>query len=324
MKVLLVGLGRWGEKHLRVLGELGVELWVADVSAERRALAVKAGVAAARAVEDFRQALPHVDAVDIVTPAYNHLAVAGECLRAGRDCFIEKPLTLTVDEGRRLAAIVAETGRVLKVGHIFRFHPVTTALRERIAAGALGRVRYCTGRFAGFKRPRTDVGVTQTDAIHYFDLFAHLLDREATAVTATLRDHLGRGLDDCSFTTVEYGDVPAFVEAGYFAPGTYRDCVIVGERATLDADFGTSEVRVVANRHVETPTGWQAPEGSVETFKATGPEPLRREIELFLHAVTGHGRPAVDVQAGLAALRTVEAAQRSSTLGRRVTLAEIG
>jgi len=323
VRVLLVGLGRWGGKPLRVLGELGVELWVADVSAERRAFAVKTGVAPARAVEDFRQALPHVDAVDIVTPADNHLALAGECLRAGRDCFIEKPLTLTVDEGRRLALIVAETGRVLQVGHIFRFHPVTTVLRERLAAGALGRVRYSTGRFAGFKRPRTDVGVTQTDAIHYFDLFAHLLEREATAVTAMLRDHLGRGLDDCSFTTVEYGDVPAFVEAGYFAPGTYRDCVIVGERATLDADFGTSEVRVLANRHVETPSGWQAPEGSVETFKATGPEPLRREIELFLDAVARGGRPAVDVQAGLAALRTVEAAQRSSTLGRRVTLAEL-
>jgi UDP-N-acetylglucosamine 3-dehydrogenase len=323
MRVLLIGLGRWGEKHLRVLGELGVELWVADVSAERRAFAVKAGVVPARAVEDFRLALPHVDAVDIVTPADNHLDLAGECLRAGRDCFIEKPLTLTVAEGRRLASIVAETGRVLQVGHIFRFHPVTTALRERLAAGALGRVRYCTGRFAGFKRPRTDVGVTQTDAIHYFDLFAYLLEREATAVTATLRDYLGRGLDDCSFTTVEYGDVPAFVEAGYFAPGTYRDCVIVGEHATLAADFGTSEVRVLANRHVETATGWQAPEGAVESFKASGPEPLRREIELFLDAAARRGRPAVDVQAGLAALRTVEAAQRSSALGRRVTLAEL-
>jgi UDP-N-acetylglucosamine 3-dehydrogenase len=323
VKVLLVGLGRWGEKHLRVLGELGVELWVADVSAERRAFAVKAGVAAARAVEDFRQALPHVDAVDIVTPADNHLALAAECLRAGRDCFVEKPLTLTVDEGRRLAAIVARTSRVLQVGHIFRFHPVTTALRERLAAGAIGRVRYCTGRFAGFKRPRTDVGVTQTDAIHYFDLFAHLLGRPATAVTATLRDHLGRGLDDCSFATVEYGDVPAFVEAGYFAPGTARDCVIVGEQGTLAADFGTSEVRVLANRHVETPSGWQAPEGGVESFKASGPEPLRHELEGFLDAVTRRSPPAVDVQAGLDALRTVEAAQRSSALGRRVTLAEL-
>ena len=321
--MLLVGLGRWGEKHLRVLGELGVDLWVADVSAERRAFAIKAGVTPARAVEDFRLALPHVDAVDIVTPTENHLTLAAECLGAGRDCFIEKPLTLTVAEGRRLAAIVAETGRVLQVGHIFRFHPITAALRERLGAGTIGRVRYCTGRFAGFKRPRTDVGVTQTDAIHYFDLFAHLLERPATAVTATLRDHLGRGLDDCSFTTVDYGDIPAFVEAGYFAPGTARDCVIVGERGTLAADFGTSEVRVLANRHVETPSGWHAPEGTAETFKAPGPEPLRHELERFLDAVKRGSRPAVDVQAGLDALRTVEAAQRSSALGRRVTLAEL-
>ena len=323
MKVLLVGLGRWGEKHLRVLGELGVDLWVADVSAERRAFAIQAGVTASRAVEDFRRALPHVDAVDIVTPTESHLALASECLRAGRDCFIEKPLTRTVDEGRRLAALVAETGRALQVGHIFRFHPVTTALRERLAAGALGRVRYCTGRFAGFKRPRMDVGVTQTDAIHYFDLFAHLLGRPATAVTATLRDHLGRGLDDCSFTTVDYGDVPAFVEAGYFAPGTARECTIVGEQGTLAADFGTSEVRVLANRHVETPSGWQAAEGAVESFKASGPEPLRHELERFLDAVTRRSHPTVDVQAGLDALRTVEAAQRSSSLGRRVALAEL-
>ncbi len=320
MKVLLVGLGRWGEKHLRVLAELGVELWAADVSAERRAFAVKAGVAPDRAVEDFRRALPHVDAVDIVTPADTHLALAGECLRAGRDCFIEKPLTLTVDEGRRLAGIVANTGRVVQVGHIFRFHPVTAVLRERLAAGVLGRVRYCTGRFAGFKRPRTDVGVTQTDAIHYFDLFAYLLERQATAVTATLRDYLGRGMDDFALATVEYGDVPAVVEAGYFAPGTLRDCVIVGEHATIAADFGSSEVHLLANRHVQSASGWQAPEGAVESFKAPGPEPLRRELELFLEAVAQRGRPSIDVHAGLAALRIVEAAQQSSALGRRVTL----
>jgi predicted dehydrogenase len=71
---------------------------------------------------------------------------------------------------------------------------------------------------------------------------------------------------------------------------------------------------------VETPSGWQAPEGPVESFKASGPEPLRRELELFLDVVARRGRPAVDVQAGLAAMRTVEAAQQSSALGRRVTL----
>jgi len=195
-------------------------------------------------------------------------------------------------------------------------------MRERIRSGSVGPVRYCTGRFAGFKRPRTDVGVTQTDGIHYFDLFAHLLDCEPTAVTATLRDFLGRGMDDLGFCAVEYGQVPAFVEAGYFAPGTYRDCVIVGERETLSGDFGTAEVKVLANRHVKQGSAWNAPEGAAETHKATGPEPLSHELKLFLEACAHGTAPAVDVGAGLLALRVVEAAHLSSKLGRRVFVSE--
>jgi UDP-N-acetylglucosamine 3-dehydrogenase len=323
VRVLLIGLGRWGEKHLRVLLELGVDLWVADRSDERRALAVRTGVAPARVLQDFRVGLPEVDAVDVVTPADSHRALVAECLCAGKDCFVEKPLALTVEEGLALVEAQRRTGRLLQVGHIFRFHPVTEALRSWLASGQAGAIRYCTGRFAGFKRPRADAGVTMTDAIHYFDLFAYLLGQAPTAVTATLRDHLGRGMDDCSFSTVEYGQVPAIIEAGYFAPGTHRDCVIVAERATAAADFGASEVRVHANRHVLTPAGWQAHEGAVETLKATGPEPLRRELELFLNAVGRRETPAVDVDAGLLALLTVEAARRSSEQGRRLTLAEL-
>ena len=105
MRMLLIGLGRWGEKHLRVLSELGAEVWVADVSEERRAFAAKAGVDPRRVVDDHRAALPHVDAVDLVTPADSHLALADECLRAGKDCFVEKPLATSVIEGRALAEI---------------------------------------------------------------------------------------------------------------------------------------------------------------------------------------------------------------------------
>ncbi len=324
MKVLLIGLGRWGEKHLRVLGELGCELWVADRSPERRAIAVGAGVPEARAVADFRAALPHVDVVDLVTPADSHLSLATECLRAGKDCFVEKPVTLTVAEGRALADVVRSTKRILQVGHIFRFHPVTQLMRARIRSGTMGAVRYGTGRFAGFKRPRTDVGATQTDGIHYFDLFAYLLQENPTAVTATLRDFLGRGMDDVGFCTVEYGRVPAFVEVGYFAPGTYRDCVIVGEEETLAGDFGTAEVKVLANRHVKHGEAWNAPDGAGETLKASGPEPLRQELTLFLDACARRTAPPVDVEAGLLALEVVEAAQRSSELGRRVSLSELG
>ena len=241
------------------------------MSAERRQWAVGQGIDAARVGDDFRTALPRVDAVDIVTPADSHPTFAEASLAAGRHCFVEKPLAVAVDEGRAVAEPRSATGRVVQVGHIFRFHPVTAALAAALAAGRSARVRYATGRFAGLKRPRTDVGVTQTDAIHYFDLFAYLLGREATRVSAIQRDYLGRGLDDMSVTTVVYGDVPRFVEANYFAPGSQRECVIVGERGALVADFAGSTVVLHVGEHRRRMAAWEAVDEGKEELAATGP-----------------------------------------------------
>jgi UDP-N-acetylglucosamine 3-dehydrogenase len=322
VNVLLVGLGRWGDKHLRVLTALGAAVWVADLSAARLRWAVEQGVAAERAVPDYRAALPHVDAVDIVTPADSHLAIAATCLSAGRHCFIEKPLAMTVEESRRIVAASDAADRVVQVGHIFRFHPVTAALRMALD-GRLGRVRYATGRFSGFKRPRTDVGVTHTDAIHYFDLFAHLFGREATSVSAVQRDFLGRGLDDMSVTSVSYGDIPAIVEASYFVPGTHRECVIVTERGSLVADYGTSTVMLHTGEHARRGDRWDAIDTGKEHLRTSGDEPLRLELQAFLKACAGGSASAVDARAGLHAVEVVEAAARAARLGRVVSLAEL-
>jgi UDP-N-acetylglucosamine 3-dehydrogenase len=320
MDVLLVGLGRWGEKHLRVLGDIGATVWVAEVSAERRQWAVAHGADAGRVVEDYRAALDRVQAVDVVTPADSHLAIAEVCLRAGKHCFIEKPLTRTAAEGRRLAAIARETGRVVQVGHIFRFHPVTAVMRQALDVGSLGAVRYATGRFAGFKRPRTDVGVFHTDGIHYVDLFRHLLRRDPTGVAALQRDFLGRGLDDFSVVMVEYGDVPTVIEANYFVPGTYRDCVIVGERGSLIADYGASTVTLYTGEHRRRGVAWEAVDAGKEELPAGGREPLRLELEAFRDACAGRHAPPVTVDDGVLALEVVEAATRAAQLGRRVSL----
>jgi UDP-N-acetylglucosamine 3-dehydrogenase len=322
MKVLLVGFGRWGEAHRRVLDEIGAEVWVAERDEARRRAAAAAGVRVERVVADVRVALPEVEAVDVVTPADSHLGLARQALRAGKPCFVEKPAARTVAEGRALAALAARTGCPLQVGHIYRFHPVTDALRELLATGAVGRVRYGQGRFVGFKRPRPDAGVTRSDAIHWFDLFACVLSHRATAVTAVVRDHLGRGMDDCAFAVVEYGRVPILVESGYFAPETRRDCVIVGERGAIVADFATCEVRVHGSRHVRGVSGWHAEEGPVEVLKAAGPEPLRRQLEAFLDAASGRAPCPVDVRTGVAALEVAEAVERSARQGRRVVLRE--
>ena len=165
--------------------------------------------------------------------------------------------------------------------------------------------------------------MTHTDAIHYFDLFAHLLGREATKVSAVQRDYLGRGLDDMSVTIVMYGDVPVVVEANYFVPGSQRECVIVGERGALVADFGSSTVALHVGEHRQRGGAWEAVDEGKEELAVTGPEPLRLELEAFLAACRGHGPNPVPAEAGVRALEVVEAAARAARLERTVSIAEI-
>jgi UDP-N-acetylglucosamine 3-dehydrogenase len=323
VRVLLVGAGRWGAQHLRVLRGLGADVWVADASPERRAWAVVQGIPVDRIAADHRAALDTVAAVDVVTPAGSHGAIAETSLRAGRACFVEKPLATSVAEARRLCQVARETGRALQVGHVFRFHPVTAALREALAAGRIGRVRFASGRFAGFKRPRTDAGVTMTDAIHFFDLFALLLGRAATRVTAHQRDFLGRGLDDMSAAIVEYGEVPVVVEANYFVPGTARECVIAGERGTLVGNYAEGTATAYAGEHRRCGERWEAVDRGKEILPVAEGEPLRLELQAFLDACRGRRACPVPGEDGLAALAVVEAAARSAAEGRAVEVAEI-
>lgn len=322
MRILLVGVGRWGEKHLRVLRTLGADVWVADISPERRRWAVAQGVAAPHVVDDYRAALAAVEAVDVVTPADSHVAIATAALGAGRPCFVEKPLATTVADGRAIAVAAAASGRLVQVGHVFRFHPVSEAVREALGAERLGRLRYATGRFASFKRPRADVGVTHTDAVHYFDLFAYLLGRPATRVRGLQRDFLGRGLDDMSVTIVEYGDVPVVVEASCFGPGVHRDCVLVGERGTVVADYASGTATIHLGAHRRRGDTWEAVDTGKEELRVGRDEPLERELQAFLDACAGRRPNPVPVEAGVQALRVVEAAVEAARRGTAVVLAQ--
>ena len=323
MAVLLVGLGRWGEQHLRVLRQLGEEVWVADVSPARRAWAEQQGIRHGRVVADYREVLPGLAAVDVVTPADSHPEIALASLAAGRHCFVEKPLSLTTAAGRELAEAARGAGTVLQVGHVFRFHPVTETVRAALSSGRIGAVRYASACFSGFKRPRDDAGITSSDAIHFFDLFAYLLGRDATSVLALQRDHLGRGLDDMSVTIVRYGTVAVVVEASYFTPGAHREIMLVGERGTLVADFRAAAVTLHDQELTRRGARWEAIDRGKEGLPVGGDEPLKLELAAFLAACSGSGPNLVPVDAGLRAVAIVDAAARSSALGREVDLDEI-
>ncbi len=325
-KVLLLGLGRWGVNHLRNLKAMAVELYVAEVDSRRLEPARKLGLPEARLTTRYEDFAGAVDCVVAVTPAQTHFTICRQLLEAGKDVFVEKPITLVSAEARQLAELAQKGGRILQVGHIFRFDPASQWLREAMQAGEFGRVRMLRSNFSGFKRPRNDSGVLFADAIHFVDLFNYLMGRTPARVFAVVQDFLGRGMEDASMLSLEYasGDGVTWgtVETNYFVPGKFREVTVIGDKLSAICDYNAAQykVRTFANRHAREGSEFKALEGALHQVESPPEEPLLAELRAFVDSVQTRKAPLADGWAGYDSVRVLEAAFESARKGQVVEL----
>lgn len=153
----LIGKGAMGSGHLRrFLGDPGVQLVaVCDVDKVRREAgrrAIDEHYAAERgrdsyrgcaAYNDYREILarPDIDAVVVVTPDHWHALQAMDAAKAGKDVYCEKPVSVTIQEGRRVVETVRRYGRVFQTGTQYRSIPTIRRICQFVRDGGLGRVR---------------------------------------------------------------------------------------------------------------------------------------------------------------------------------------
>ena len=142
----LIGCGQWGLNYLRAFSELdGAQLVAAcDVSPDRLKEARRRNrdIRTTSELSDLI-ADPNVNAVIIATQATRHFEPVAAALEAGKDVLVEKPMTTDVDEARKLRDLAKSTGRILMVGHVFRYNPAIIAIQEiplLTCAGAVGCV----------------------------------------------------------------------------------------------------------------------------------------------------------------------------------------
>lgn len=337
-RILQIGLGGFGKFHLQAWQALGLldRLTIAEVNPDRQQAARTLGIPAERLTTDVHGALAHCDVIDIVTGTETHAALCREALEAGKDVFVEKPMTLTTAQARELVELVQRTDRILQVGYYYRVHPIAQWIKAQVARGELGELRYVTGRFLGFKRARTDVGVTHTDAIHFLDLITWLLGSEPSDVFAVTRDHFGRGLEDLSVILLTYpGGLLANVESGYIQPGRWNDrvvpgakttkeLIVCGSQATIEADFESGTVELFRVHHELRDGVWTLVNGGSErpNLISLGPvDQVRLELEAFLYCVEHRTRPEANVlESGLKLAELMDAIYQSAAQGQRLNL----
>jgi predicted dehydrogenase len=328
-RVALLGAGEWGQLHARVLASLpGVDLAVVcdpELSLVQR-VAGSLGVAstddAAAVIEDTA-----VDAVVIASPEDVHVSQAESALRSGKHALVEKPVSLTSSDARRLASVVRETGRVLMPGHILRFVPAYAVVREQLSDHArvhsvFARRNVPVTRFSGHQRTHTAL----MSLAHDLDLILWYLDgQEPERAYAVERRTLPEtGNPDVFWGIIEFsGGTVACVESLWtIPPGGSR---YVDVELELSTNEGLITVRnpddavtVVRDDKTSHPAATMDLQTGGHRFGA-----LREELLHFVALIRGDAKhPLVTIDDAVKVIALAEMLMRSAQHGIPVTVAE--
>ena len=220
MKVGLIGLGRWGKNHKRVLKELGVLHATCDHNVDESDYA------------EFREMLPEVDAVTICTPTDTHYEIAKYCLEQGKHVFVEKPISESSDQIRELCKIAQDKKLMFMGGMIYRFNPVVNKLKELWPT--FENVHTFTTRYIHPMGPRKDSGAIINLGIHMIDTINHITNCPQLSVMCGADNHKDEKM---AMLTFFHQGFYSTIEVNCIHPEKVRDMYIIGDDLKVYADL---------------------------------------------------------------------------------------
>jgi predicted dehydrogenase len=310
IRVGLIGLGRMGQNHLRILSMLkGVELaFVADADA---ALATRLGASyGVPGVSQLDAVLDTAQAVVICTPTVTHAdyirVVAGKV----RNIFVEKPLADTLEEANRVACFAAEKGLNVQVGFIERFNPAVQSLKqvldksERVISIDFTRTNKLSARI-------TDVDVVTDLMIHDIDL-ALYLNGPARSVAAHGFAH-GKMIDFASALITHENGRFSRIQASRITEKKMRLIEATCVDMFVDCELLRKEIIISRQSEIRQAEGQPYTISAVqEAIEVRPQEALLSELQAFVASCRGQ-RPGEfpGVQDGLAAMQISDEIQRA-------------
>jgi UDP-2-acetamido-3-amino-2,3-dideoxy-glucuronate N-acetyltransferase len=318
-KIGLIGCGQWGRNIVRNLVDLDVPVVVHDASSSAVEW-LKDNFPSVETVESVDDLLRdgRIAAVMVATPAGTHAGLAHRALEAEKDVFVEKPMALTVGEGRALCELAERRGRILMVGHLLEYHPAVRRLIELVRAGELGKIYYIYSNRLSLGRFRREENALWSFAPHDVHVLLRLLGEPPVEVVSFGGNYLQSGVTDVTMTLLTFeSGVKAHIFVSWLHPVRDHSLVVVGERkmALFEANTPGGSLTLYPHRVEWIDRLPVAVKGEGEEVAYSNAEPLREECLHFLECVRNHQRPRTDGQNGVQVLEVLEACQDSLDRG---------
>jgi predicted dehydrogenase len=303
LRVGVVGVGHIGKNHARLYGDLPSAKFTAvyDIDQPRaKKITEKSHALAAQSIDEFAE---NIDAASIATPTSTHFEIAKQLLDRGKHLLIEKPIAENTAHATELAALAAQRGLILQVGHVERFNPVLSALEERLTHPRFIEAH----RLSPYPERSTDIGVVLDLMIHDLEIILHLVRSPVQNIDAVGVPVLSRGEDIANARIRFENGCIANITSSRISPERMRKIRVFQEDAYLSLDYQeqTGEIyRKVGGRITR------------DKVAIEREEPLKRQLASFIEcASTGRAPRVSGLQAAAALELAVEITKRIAPSG---------
>ena len=309
LKVGVLGAGHLGKIHLRLLKQSEKYELVGfydPFEDNAKKVAAEFGY---RKFDTIADLIAAVDVVDIVTPTLSHHDCAVEVIKAGKHVFIEKPISNTVTEAEEIIALAKEYNVKGQVGHVERFNPAFTAVKNQIQNPMFIE----THRLAEFNPRGTDVPVVLDLMIHDIDAILSVVKSKVKSVHASGVSVLSQS-PDISNARIEFENgCVANITSSRISMKNMRKSRFFQKDAYISVDYLDKVCEIVKMKDApEIPGDFdmilQNAEGEKKQIYFDNPsvEPnnaILDELNAFADAINNNTTPIVTLEDGTEALR---------------------
>jgi len=328
----VIGYGYWGPNLVRTFAEAqhGTVTAVSDLDPKKLAQ-VNKRYPAVKTTNNFQDLLrdPEIDAVAIATPVSTHFEFGMAALKAGKHVWLEKPMTETSLQARKLCDEAAKRNLIVFVDHTFVYTGAVRKIGEVIKSGDLGRVYYYDSIRVNLGLFQRDVNVISDLAVHDFSILDYLLGEHPVAISASGINHFPGTPENLAYITLFYDSgTIAHVNVSWLAPVKVRQILLGGSKKMITYDdLQPSEKVKIYDKGInftedpkqiqEMRVGYRSGDMLAPRIDVT--EALRTGGDHFIDCIINKKTPQTDGLLGLRVVELIEAAT-SSMRGRGETV----
>ena len=309
----VVGVGHLGQSHARLLKQVAsanlVGVFDIDKSKSQN-ISAELNVKPFGSLEEMINA---VDAVSIVAPTSFHHEIAVKLMNSDKHCFIEKPMTSTVEEAEKICKLAKEKKVKVQVGHIERFNPAVLALSHL----KLEPMFVESHRLAQFKPRGTDVAVVLDLMVHDIDLILNFVKSPVAGIDASGVGVISETVDIANARIKFKNGTVANLTSSRISQRQMRKMRLFQRDAYISLDFadGIAEIYRAIKPDQPTPAGINLGTigigDSARAITYEQPETpqvnsLKMELEFFVKSIIDNTPTAVSPEEGLEVLKVAD------------------